>query len=185
MPIVIAVEDNISSLICVLLYILIFPGEGSRGQRFLCPPKSPTVHVMPPNKRQIDCRPPSCKSSPQLQPSSNHAFLLRYNYLQFRAIIFHSAHVLFAFLLPPPGTRSHRMSVNVHLLRAFETTSKVEPPQNTLFQFCFLRRLTPNPHGPNLIRRFINHLLTHCLLTYNKNSASAEVADRNVTWYVL
>jgi len=137
MPIVIAVEDNISSLICVLLYILIFPGEGSRGQRFLCPPKSPTVHVMPPNKRQIDCRPPSCKSSPQLQPSSNHAFLLRYNYLQFRAIIFHSARVLFAFLLPPPGTRFRRMSVIPHILLLFGTTSKrtisvlASPPTDT------------------------------------------------------
>jgi len=45
------------------------------------------------------------------------------NYLQFCAI-FHSAHVLFAFLLPPLGTRSHRMSVIVHHLIVFGTTSK-------------------------------------------------------------
>ena len=59
------------------------------------------------------------------------------NYLQFCAIIFHSAHVLFTFLLPPPGTRFHRMSVNVHLLLVFGATSKhtisvlPSPPSDT------------------------------------------------------
>jgi len=33
-----------------------------------------------------------------------------------RALIFHSVHVLFVFLFPLPGSRSHRMSVNVRLL---------------------------------------------------------------------
>ena len=69
------------------------------------------------------------------------------DYLQFHAIIFHSAHVLFAFLPPPLGTRcdtssslwylwgtseysaetethSHRMSPIVHHLLVFRTTSK-------------------------------------------------------------
>jgi len=59
------------------------------------------------------------------------------NYLQFHAIIFHSAHVLFAFLLPPPGTRCHRLSVIVHHLLVFGTTSKhtisvlPSPPSDT------------------------------------------------------
>jgi len=45
------------------------------------------------------------------------------SYLQFRAIIFYSAHVLFAFLLPPPGTPSHRMTVIVHHLLVFGINS--------------------------------------------------------------
>jgi len=64
------------------------------------------------------------------------------NYLQFCAIISHSAHMLFARLLPRHGTRSHRMSANVHLLLVFRTTSK------TLFQFCLLCPTTPKPHAP-------------------------------------
>jgi len=61
------------------------------------------------------------------------------NYLQFCAIIFHLAHVLFAFLLPRPGTRSQRMSVIVHHLLVFGTTSK---------------------HTISVLH-FINHLLTY------------------------
>lgn len=60
----------------------------------------------------------SWKSSPQLQPSLNIPPLL--NYLQF----FHSAHMLFIFLLPPRGTCSHTMSMNVYLLLVFGTISK-------------------------------------------------------------
>ena len=45
------------------------------------------------------------------------------SYLQFRATIFYSAHVLFAFLLPPPGTPSDRMTVIVHHLLVFGINS--------------------------------------------------------------
>ena len=51
--------------------------------------------------------------------------------------IFHSAYVLCAFLLSRPGTRSNRMSVNVHLLPVFGITSKhtvsvlPSPPSDT------------------------------------------------------
>ena len=95
--------------------------------------------------------------------TSNHACVPPpLNYLQFRAIIFDSAHVLIAFLLPRPGTHSHRMSVNDHLLLVFETISKhtvsvlPSPPSDT------------KPTCASILtglRRFTNHLLTS-LLTY-------------------
>ena len=105
----------------------------------------------------IDHRPPYLASllhnySPPWTMRSSSAKLLK-----FRAIIFHSAYMLFALLLPPPETRCHRMSVVVHHLIVFGTTLK-----HIIFQFCLFHPLTPNPHVPhsNLTWRFINHLLT-------------------------
>ena len=58
--------------------------------------------------------------SPPRTVRSSSAKLL----IKFCAIIFHSAHVLVVFLLRPPGTRFHRMSVIVHHFLVFGTTSK-------------------------------------------------------------
>ena len=82
------------------------------------------------------------------------------NYLQFHAIIFHSAHVLLAFLLSPPGTRFHRMSVNVHLLLVYGTSSK--PYFSSAFSALWhLTHMRLDPNLTTALFKSFTYLLTY------------------------
>jgi len=46
--------------------------------------------------------------------------------------------------------KSFKASVSTFNCISLVILASPEPPQNTLFQFCLLRPLTPNPHVPRL-----------------------------------